>query len=178
MSRTAPAAGGQCGFTLFELAIVAIIVSVLAGVLLARMQQYRGEAQLESVRQTIGLLQVAMELRVVKAGGPAHPAELRRLAEENPFDWLDQKPANYVGEYYSPDLQEIPSGNWVFDRRDKTLIFLLNEHKTFAFSASNFLKFKVKFRQARMPGGKHGPAEVPKGLVIAQLGDQSAGNND
>lgn len=178
MRPVAAKTGRERGFTLFELAIVVIIVGVLAGVLLLRAQQYREEAQLQSVRQTIGLLRVAMELRVLKAGGSSRIVAMRRMTEENPFDWLEQKPENYVGEYYSPDLKEIPTGNWVFDRRDKTLVFLLNSDKTFSFNASNFLKFKVEFTQARVPGEKHGPAEVPTGLVIAQLHDQSAETSD
>jgi hypothetical protein len=40
------------------------------------------------------------------------------------------------------------------------------------------LKFKVEFAQARLPGVKNGPTEVPNGLVIAEVHDQSAINTD
>jgi prepilin-type N-terminal cleavage/methylation domain-containing protein len=166
--------GHRRGFTLFEFAVSMSIVTVLAGILLVRTQQYRGEVERQAVEQTIGLLRVALQIQETKATGPDRRAVLARLAEQNPFDLLEQKPQNYLGEYYSPELEKIPEGNWVFDRRDKTLTYLLSSHKSFSFPSSNFLKFKVEFAHARASGVKYGAAQVPTSLVIERIDDQSA----
>jgi general secretion pathway protein G len=168
----------QSGFTLFELAISLIIFAVLAAILLWRAQQYYGEAERLYVQRTVDSLRAALAVRLTRVPGNASARTLARIAEENPFDWLVQKPDNYLGEYYSPELKEMHTGNWVFDRRDKTLIYLVNSDKSFTSGASNFLKFKVEFAQARMPGRKNGPEEVPSGLKIVQIDDRPATTTD
>jgi general secretion pathway protein G len=162
------------GFSLFELAISLIVFGVLATVMLVRTQQYHGEVERQAVQRTVEVVRTALRIRLTNGGRAVGPAELARIAEQNPFDLLQQKPDNYLGEYYSPDLEAMPAGNWVFDRRDKTLVYLLSSHRSFSFNASKFLKFKVEFAQARMPGNKNGPKEVPKSLVVVQLNEQAA----
>jgi prepilin-type N-terminal cleavage/methylation domain-containing protein len=161
------------GFSLFELAVSLIILAVLVSVLLVRTLQYRDDAERQSVQRTVNVLRTALETRLAKGGAILRPASLAHILEENPFDWLDQKPVNYLGEYYSPELEQMPVGNWVFDRRDKTLVYLLSSHRNFSFSTSKFLKFKVEFAQAQMTGRKNGPKEVPNSFVIVQVSDQA-----
>lgn len=166
------------GFTLFELAVSLTVFAVLAGVLLIRMQQYQGEAERVTVERTISTARVALAMRLATApGGMSRPA-LLRLAQENPFDWLDKKPDNYLGEFYAPDLAKMPHGNWLFDRRDKTLVYIRNSSKSFASTTSNFLKFKVEFEEARIPVGKDGAAETSGGLAIVEIDDQAAAMTD
>jgi prepilin-type N-terminal cleavage/methylation domain-containing protein len=160
------------GYSLFELAVTLAVLAVLMAILLERTQEYRGDVERQAVQQTVGVLRTALRVRF-SSGRPLRPVELARAVEENPFDWLDQKPVNYLGEYYSPDLEAMPTGNWVFDRRDKTLVYLLSSPRSFSFDASKFLKFKVEFAQAQMTGRKNGPREVPNSLVIVQVSDQA-----
>jgi general secretion pathway protein G len=173
-----PRVGRERGFSLFELAVSAAVLAVLATVLLIRTQQYHGEVERQAVEQTVGVLRAALQLRLQRGGKEPPPAELARIIEQNPFDLLPQKPPNYLGEYYAPPLETIPTGNWVFDRRDKTLVYLLSSHRSFSFDGSKFLKFKVEFAQARLSGRKNGPKEVPNRLVIVQVSDQAAIDSD
>jgi general secretion pathway protein G len=172
-----PATGRQRGFFVLQSAVALIVAAALIMVMLLRTQQYYDEAERQAVRLTVDTLRTALGLRLTQLRSQG-PAELARIAEENPFDWLEQKPENYLGEYYSPELKEIPTGNWLFDRRDKSLVYLLKSHRSFFPNASNFLKFKVEFKQAGFPGIKNGQTEVPRGLVIEQLSDQAAIDSD
>jgi general secretion pathway protein G len=172
------ARGGQVrGFVLLQSTVALIVAAILITVMLLRTRQYQDEAEIQSVKLTVNILRSALGLRITDARGQGQ-AGLIKIAEENPFDWLDRKPDNYLGEYYSPELKEMPVGNWVFDRRDKCLIYLLQSHTTFAARPSKFLKFKVEFAQARLPGVKSGPAEVSSGLVIEQIDDDTANKTD
>jgi general secretion pathway protein G len=165
------------GFTFYEFAISAAVLAVLAGLLLTRASFYQEEAERVAVRELVGTLRRALQLRVSSLHGQRGT---RALLEENPLDWLAKKPDNYLGEFYSPELEKMPGGNWLFDRRDRCLIYLLNNHKSFYFQASNLLKFKVEFArlqgQAAQATGR--PAEVPTALVLAELVDQASAETE
>jgi general secretion pathway protein G len=162
------------GFTLYEFAVAAGVLAALVGILLLRTLFYQDEAEKAAVRQVVASLRIALTLRANEVDTKEGKRGLTRLLEENPLDWLAQKPRNYLGEYYSPELKEIPSGNWVFDRRDKCLIYLLSDHKSFSLGASNLLKFKVEFAQLPFVNGKskNGPAEVASSLVLSEVNEQ------
>lgn len=165
------------GFVLVQSIIALMVAAVLIVVMLVRTRQYNDEAERQTVNLMVNTFRTALGLRVAAVAGKG-PAALARIADENPFDWLGRKPDNYLGEYYSPDLKEMHEGNWLFDRRDKTLVYLPSSHKSFASRPSKFLKFKVEFAQAGLPGVKNGPTEVPSGLVIEQVDDDSASKTD
>lgn len=162
------------GFTLYEFAVAAGVLAALVGLLLVRTLYYQDEAEQAAVRQVVSSLRIALALRANEVETKEGRRGLRRLLEENPLDWLAEKPRNYLGEYYSPELKEIPSGNWVFDRRDKCLIYLLSDHKSFSPSASNLLKFKVEFAQLPFANGKarNRPAEVANSVVLLEVNER------
>jgi general secretion pathway protein G len=168
------------GFTLYEFAVAAGVLAALVGLLLLRTLFYQDEAEQAAVRQVVSSLRIALTLRANEVGTREGGRGLRRLLEENPLDWLAEKPRNYLGEYYSPELKEIPEGNWVFDRRDKCLIYLLSDHKSFSSSASNLLKFKVEFAQLPLVNGKsrNRPAEVASSVVLSQVNEQVPASTD
>jgi general secretion pathway protein G len=163
------------GYTLYELAVCAAVLAVLAGLLLMRVQSYSAEAEHASVNRLVGTLRAALQLRMLDASRHDRQYGIERLREENPLDWLDRKPDNYVGEYYAPDLEKIPQGNWLFDRRDKTLVYLPNNGNFSSYLATKFLKFKVE--SAQLYG--HGPGQVgrkqdPVGLELHEVSQPPA----
>jgi general secretion pathway protein G len=164
----------ESGFTLYEFAVAAGVLAALVGLLLVRTLFYQDEAEQAAVRQVVSNLRLALTLRVNELSGQEGKRGLKLLLEENPLDWLAEKPRNYLGEYYSPELKEIPPGNWVFDRRDKCLIYLLSDHKSFSSGASNLLKFKVEFAQLPFVNGKsrNRPAEAASSVVLSQVNEQ------
>jgi general secretion pathway protein G len=164
------------GFTQFEFAISASVLALLAAVLLSRLFFYQEQAEMVAVKQLVATMRTALQVRASDVASRTGEGGLRRLLEENPLDLLEHKPDNYLGEYYSPDLEKIPSGNWVFDRRDKCLIYLLRSHKSFSSNASNLLKFKVEFAQLRAQAAayKKRPGEVSRAVVLDQVNDQAS----
>ena len=136
---------GQGGFTLLEFAAVMVVSSIVSAVALDRFEFYREQAEIAAARQVVAALRTSLQVRTTQLMSSGRDQELQRLAAENPIKLLAWKPANYLGEYYAPDAREIGAAGWVFDPRDKTLVYLPKNTESFSFSTSRLLKFKVEF---------------------------------
>jgi general secretion pathway protein G len=92
------------------------------------------------------------------------------LKSENPIEWLDKKPNNYLGEVATEELAKLPVGNWVWDKSDRALVYLLNNRKSFAAGQSNMLKFKVKSVRLPPETAKQDPRSAEQaGLLLVQM---------
>ncbi|HWW70340.1 MAG TPA: type II secretion system protein [Duganella sp.] len=161
----------QRGASLLEFAVVVVIVGILTTVLLQRLLHYQGEADAAAMRLTVANLRTALEIKVAYGKLPGGTTDLTMLAEQNPFDWLKDKPANYVGEYFSPSDTDIGEGNWVFDRSDKSVIYLLNISSHFLDAPTKRLKFKVKLLRLPHSPAKPSGAPEPLGVAFEQVKD-------
>jgi prepilin-type N-terminal cleavage/methylation domain-containing protein len=121
------------GFTLLELIVVIIVISILAGELLKRLPYYQGQAEKAAMEQTVGALQSALVIRygALMVRGAANEKELKVLTSDNPMNWLQQKPSNYAGEYFDPAPQAIPSGNWFYDLKSHDLVYSVGHAEHF-----------------------------------------------
>lgn len=135
------------GFTLFELAVTVAIIGILTVVLLSRLAFYRDEAERLAFQQTVTALRAEVRLKAYSLQIANRQKEIVVLAGQNPINWLQQKPSNYLGEYYSPDIKKLASGHWFFDRSDGLLVYLLNPSNTFGVQGSELLQFKVSLSQ-------------------------------
>ena len=155
----------QRGASLLEFAVAVVIVGILTTVLLDRIRHYQGEAEAAAVRMTVANVRAALAIKVAQGKLPSGTIDLTILAEQNPFDWLKDKPPNYAGEYFSPSDAEVGAGNWCFDRSDKSVIYLLNFSSAFLDASTKRLKFKVKL--LRLPHSPAKPSGAPEPLGVA-----------
>ena len=155
----------QRGASLLEFAVAVVIVCILTTVLLQRIRHYQGEADVAAMRMTVANVRTALEIKVANGKLPGGTIDLTILAEQNPFDWLKDKPANYAGAYFSPSDAEIGAGNWCFDRTDKSLIYLLNMRESFLDAQTKRLRFKVKL--LRLPHSPAKPSGAPETLGVS-----------
>jgi general secretion pathway protein G len=149
----------QKGYNKFELSVAVAIFAILVTVLLQRLWFYQAQAELTAVQQVVANVRSALEIKLAQGRLPGRGVDPAQLAIQNPLDWLTHRPANYAGEYFSPTSEEVAPGNWYFDRRDKTLVYLLNNGNTFGSSQSKRLKFKVKL--LRLPKTSAKPPGAP-----------------
>ena len=136
--------GRQRGASLFELAVAAIIVAILTALLLQRLAAYRAQAELVAVQRVAAVLRTALTMKSGDLRGSGRGADIVRLAGSNPFDLLLERPANYLGEYFAPDSRTLEKGNWYFDRKAKSLVYLLNTEKRFPSGTASRLIFTVE----------------------------------
>ena len=122
---------GQRGFTLFELAVAVSVIAVLAVLLLSRLAAIQQEAERVAVQQTVVALRAGLRMKVLELYLADRQNQLPALAGQNPIAWLAEKPANYLGEYATPDMEKLPQSHWFFDRSNAELIYILNRGNTF-----------------------------------------------
>jgi len=161
----------QRGASLLEFAITITVIGILIVVLLQRLFYYQGEAERTSVQLIVANVRSALEIKVAEGKLPGRSVDLTFLAEQNPFDLLKNKPANYAGALYHPTDSDIGGGNWCFDRADKSLVYLLNNRNSFGDSEPKRLKFKVKL--LRLPHSPAKPSGAPEivGVAFEQVKD-------
>jgi general secretion pathway protein G len=153
--------GTKRGFTLYEFAIVAAVTAALSTVLLHRLDGYRRAAEEAAARQTVAALRTALQVEVARALAQGHPDALATLAAQNPMRLLGRPPADYLGEFALSNTGRMAQNGWVFDPRDKTLVYLTSERERFASGKSELPKFKVEFT--------HGPADAGKQTMSLAL---------
>lgn len=154
----------QRGFTLLELIVVIIIISILVGELLKRVPYYEGQAEKAAMEQTVAALQTALVLRYgsLMARGAATGKELDNLATDNPMTWLQQKPRNYAGEYYDPTPKAVAPGNWMFDLKSRDLIYVVDHGDYFApdKDGKKWIRFHVRLEYDSVLGRLESGKEV------------------
>jgi type II secretory pathway pseudopilin PulG len=143
------------GATRFEFAVAMSVVAILATVLLQRINLYQLEAEQATVRQVLALLRGALIAKQGELHSRGKSDEIRNLIDRNPMDWLEPKPANYVGVRNGESTLSVAPGNWFFDSETRTLSYVLSNREQFLGTGAKRLNFKVKFNgtpSAMVPG--------------------------
>lgn len=115
--------GKQNGFTLFELIVFIIIASILASILLDRLNRYQEMAEKTVMEITVMNLRSGLRLQVAELMMQDKMGEAGNLLDQNPINWLEKVPAGYMGERRSVKLEDMPLGSWCYDRKMKELIY-------------------------------------------------------
>jgi general secretion pathway protein G len=136
---------GQGGFTLLEFAVVLLLSSVVSAIAFNRLEFYREQAEMVAARQVVAALRTSLQVHSARLASSGRQGELHRLAAGNPIELLDRKPVNYLGELTAPDPERIGQAGWVFDLRDRSLVYLPKNTESFSFGTSRLLRFKVEF---------------------------------
>ncbi|HVS25970.1 MAG TPA: type II secretion system protein [Burkholderiales bacterium] len=161
----------QHGFTLFELIIVIIVLSLLITVLLSRVPLYQELAEKTAMEQTAGVIRSALHLRVASYLVKGRVNEMTGLVKDNPMNWLAEKPQNYLGEYYEPKPGEVPAGNWYYDLKTHELVYLVERGEHFV-PGKGGLK-RVRYRVTLLYNDESGVSVAPDkkelGGVVFQL---------
>ncbi len=130
------------GFSLLELAVVAVVLSTLLAVFLDRLTFYQEAAERARFEATLSVFKTALQIRLANLILERREGEAKLLEDENPTLWLSEKPTNYAGDY--PQRPEV--GNWYFDAATRELVYVVNLGRGLATESRNDMKqlrFKV-----------------------------------
>ena len=127
----------QRGFSRLELMTAVLVVGILAAILLDRLYFYQEMAEKARMEYTISRIKSGLRLRMAGMLVAGRAQEYFLLARQNPMEWLDHKPENYVGERDSLDEQQARLGTWHFDRANNMLVYLVQHGEHFQQQDSN-----------------------------------------
>jgi type II secretory pathway pseudopilin PulG len=133
----------QLGFSLMELAVVAVLLSILLGVLLERLTFYQEAAERARFEATLQVYKTALQIRLAELILERREGEARGLEVENPTRWLSERPTDYGGIY--PVQPE--AGAWYFDESARELVYVANSARRLQVEPRNGMKqlrFTVK----------------------------------
>ncbi|NTV70945.1 MAG: hypothetical protein HGA71_12450 [Azonexaceae bacterium] len=136
----------------YEFAIVVVLISVLALLLLAALGRTSNEMEEAGVQAEVATIR--MGLIEVVAHRETFGGNLPK--SDNPLDWVATRPANYLGEVDGmPDSKVV----WYFDRRTKELVYRFRDGH------------RARFRLSR-DGNVESPRAVVSGVGLLRLEDQ------
>jgi type II secretory pathway pseudopilin PulG len=165
--RCRPAAG----FTLFELIIVVCLVSIMAGILINRLQIYKEAAEKAAMQQTAAAIKSALQMRVAAYMISARDKEIENLRNENPVNWLQEKPADYAGEFYADAYARARPGSWYFDLSRRELIYVINLGDNFKPGADGrkWVRYRVSIEYESVPEKGAPPRKVLSAVNFAPV---------
>ncbi len=135
----------QRGFTILELIVVIIIISILGIFAIDRIFALRIAAEQASVKQIIGTIKSALGLEVARLALNGNMTDVARLNLSNPMLLLSQTPNNYLGEKDNNKAIKEP-GVWYFDKKQKALIYNVTYTENFKtqLKGTPRIRYKVK----------------------------------
>jgi prepilin-type N-terminal cleavage/methylation domain-containing protein len=122
---------GERGFSLFELVIVIVILSVLLVVAVDRLLRLRFEAERVTVQSVIGALRSGLYVEFAAAAARNQIARMDVAGGSNPMERLAERPDSYAGEFFGADPALFEPGTWYFDSRDRALVYLVRFPEAF-----------------------------------------------
>lgn len=115
------------GFSLFELIVYILLVSIVFSVSMRRFSDFPGEAERANFLAITGQLKAAVNLQMMKAIAGGNWESLGSIENSNPMDLMLETPSNYAGAYNSVDEQNMPRRTWYFDSFNGQLVYLAND---------------------------------------------------
>ena len=163
---------GRCeGFTLLEFGVAAIILGVVAAVLLDRLRYYQEAAEKAHMEYTVATLKSALRLHVSTLMVEGRMGECAKLARQNPVDWLQQKPADYSGEFDGAPPDSAPPGGWYYDRVQRELVYRvrLGRHFVPGKDGRRQVRFRVAVVYDEIQGGEGASGLLVSGVTLAAV---------
>ena len=112
----------QSGFTILELVVVIIVISILGLFAIDRMFAIRIAAEQAAVKQLVGTIKSSLGLEVARLALEGKMSAVAKLDKSNPLLLLSQSPNNYIGEKKnSKNITQ--AGVWYFDKNQKALVY-------------------------------------------------------
>ena len=113
------------GFSLLELLIVIVVISVLLVIAIERLLRLRFEAERVSVQSVIAAMRSGLYIEFAAAAAGGQGTRIDAARGSNPMLRLSERPESYAGEFFGADPALFEPGTWYFDRRDRALVYLV-----------------------------------------------------
>lgn len=134
------------GFSLLELIIILVIISVLTVLAIDRLLNLRFEAERVGVQSVVSALKSGLYIQFAALAVRGQVDHAAAAAGSNPMLTLTEKPEAYAGEFHGPDPASFAPGTWYFDSRDGALVYIVRfpEQFTSPLGPPPRLRYKVE----------------------------------
>lgn len=116
----------ESGFTLFELVVVILVVSIIFSYAFNRFRDYPAAAERASFLAVVAQLKSGLNLQMMRGIASGNRSDLEALEGSNPMDLMLEAPGNYAGEFSAVDEGSLPPRTWYFDRSAGELVYLVD----------------------------------------------------
>ena len=160
-----PASPSARGFSLIELAVVVTIISILMVAAISRLMALHVDAERVAMENIVGTLRSAIGIKVAEYLSKQDLRNLGTLEGSNPMDRLAELPSNYLGALDGADPKALDDGNWYFDKRDGTLVYLVRNKAFFQGGLTDppRARFAIQFVYTE----RNGNARMIEGVRLA-----------
>lgn len=125
------------GFSLLELVVVIIIISILMVLAIQRLLSLQVDAERVVMESVVGALRSAIGIKVAEKIVRQNPGDLATLESSNPMNLLAETPNNYIGELTGVDPGTLTPGSWYFDVDGRALIYIVDNSGYFSGGLSD-----------------------------------------
>lgn len=108
---------------LLEVLAITAFIGIISAILLNRLAYYQEAAEKANVELVISTMKSALRMRMASMMIEGRMAHYGKLADDNPMEWLEQRPSEYAGEMLPATSRKMQSGAWVFDRATHILTY-------------------------------------------------------
>jgi len=136
------------GFSLFELLVVIVIVSILMVIAITRLLALQVDAERVVMESTVGALRSALGIKVAESIVKHKIAALPTYEDSNPMNLLAEVPGNYLGEMGAVDPHVLEKGSWYFDKPAKVLVYVVDNTGYFSGGMEDPPRARFKIRLA------------------------------
>lgn len=161
------------GFSMLELLVVIVIIAVLFTVAVSRLLALQVDAERVTMETIAGNLRSALGIKVAESIVKQNVRGLASLEGTNPMDRLAEVPVNYLGALDNPDIGALEDGNWYFDTRSRSLVYLVRNKSFFEGGLSDppRARFAIRLVYAdRNSNGRYdADVDAVEGLRLAVL---------
>lgn len=133
----------RVGFTLIELIVTICLVSILAALALSKLFWYQGQAEKANMEYTASMIKSGLWIHAASLMMSERGFEIPALLEQNPFNLLAAKPANYLGEIDGNNTKSLKGGNWFFDNSKHQIVYIVGQRQNFTPAITD--DFSVKY---------------------------------
>ncbi len=132
------------GFSLLEIIIVVIIISILFTLALNHLFQWRVSAEQASIKKLTSELRDALKLEVISHYSKGRMQDILKLVGTNPLNYAIEKPGGYLGEKHTPNLRKMQAGDWLYDSSKKLLIYRVRYPDYFVTNLTGIKRIELK----------------------------------
>lgn len=134
------------------------LFGIFLTVFMNRMGYYQEYAEKMAMELTVENVRTGLRYRVANLILANRMREVSALADENPINWLAERPDNYLGEFDGLPPGDT-AGKWYFDRRARELVYGVNNRRHFASlggpdAAARFQVRRISAGQASPRAGR------------------------